>query len=108
VKWIRGAKEGIIVAGGKGKGDSLTQLSDPQGVVVDNLGNVYVADTYNHRVMRWLKGSREGSIIIGGNGCGQQPNQFNYLTGLSFDRRGNLYVADFNNYRIQKFDIDSN
>ena len=44
MKWMEGAKEGIVVAGGQGEGNSLRQLSSPGGVVVDHLGTVYVAD----------------------------------------------------------------
>jgi DNA-binding beta-propeller fold protein YncE len=108
MKWIKDAKEGVIVAGGNGQGNSLIQLFNPIGVTVDQMGNIYVADSCNNRIMCWLKGSKEGRILVGGNGCGEQPNQFDYLRGLSFDRQGNLYVADRDNNRIQRFDIDSN
>ena len=77
MKWMKGAKEGIVVAGRKNKGHSLTQLSYPRGVIADHLGNVYVADRHNHRIMRWYEGSCEGSIVVGGNGKGEQPNQLN-------------------------------
>ena len=56
MKWMKSAKEGIIVAGGQGHGNSLTQLSCPMGVIIDHLGNVYVADFYNDRIMRWCEG----------------------------------------------------
>ncbi|CAF4311716.1 unnamed protein product, partial [Adineta steineri] len=84
------------------------QLSSPCGVIVDHLGNVYVADSDNHRIMRWCEGSCEGSIVVGGNGEGEKPNQFSNPVGLSFDVQGNLYVADWSNHRIQKFEIDLN
>jgi sugar lactone lactonase YvrE len=103
---MKDAKEGSIVAGGQGEGDGLTQLSNPQGVIVDQSGNIYVADSWNHRIMRWPKGSRKGSVIVGGNGQGQQPDQFSCPLGLSFDREGGLYVVDWGNNRVQKFDID--
>jgi sugar lactone lactonase YvrE len=95
MKWLKDAKEGIVVAGGNGPGNSLTQLSHPQAVTVDQLGQIYVVDQ-NNRVMRWCKGDREGTIVVGGNGKGQQPNQLDYPIGLSFDRQGNLYVAHVN------------
>jgi hypothetical protein len=47
-----GEKQGTIVAGGNGKGDRLNQLSHPSGVLVDRWGQVYTADSRNHRVMR--------------------------------------------------------
>ncbi|CAF5141524.1 unnamed protein product, partial [Rotaria sp. Silwood1] len=67
MKWVEGAKQGIVVAGGQGPGNSLTQLSSPRGVVVDKLGTVYVTDAGNDRVMRWPNGATQGSVIVGGN-----------------------------------------
>ncbi|CAF4439733.1 unnamed protein product, partial [Adineta steineri] len=95
MKWMKGAKEGIVVAGGNGKGYGSTELSYPYGVIVDHLGNVYVADSNNDRIMRWCKESCKGSVVVGGNGNGkgQQPKQLNYPKGLSFDVEGNLYVV---------------
>jgi DNA-binding beta-propeller fold protein YncE len=108
MKWAEGAKQGIVVAGGQGQGNGLTQLTYPSGLVVDRLGTVYVADRENHRIMRWVKEATRGSVIIGGNGGGGQSNQLNAPVGLSFDQHGNLYVVDYGNNRVQKFNIDSN
>jgi sugar lactone lactonase YvrE len=105
---VEGAKQGIVVAGVQGQGTGLTQLSNPLGVVVDQLGTVYVADFGNDRIMRWVKGATQGSVIVGGNGIGEQSSQLNLPIGLSFDRHGNLYVVDYGNHRVQKFNIDSN
>ncbi|CAF1328162.1 unnamed protein product [Didymodactylos carnosus] len=108
MKWVEGAKQGIVVAGGQGKGNDLTQLSYSEEVVVDQLGTVYVADRGNHEIMRWPKGATKGSVIVGGNGTGGQSNQLYWPIGLSFDQHGNLYVVDYRNRRVQKFNIDSN
>ncbi|CAF1599966.1 unnamed protein product [Didymodactylos carnosus] len=108
MKWVEGAKQGIVVAGGQGQGNGLTQLSYPRGVVVDQLGTVYVAEEGNDRIMRWPKGATQGSVIVGGNGGGGQLNQLYWPIGLSFDRHGNLCVIDNGNHRVQKFNIDSN
>ncbi|CAF4078687.1 unnamed protein product, partial [Adineta steineri] len=80
----------------------LNQLSYPTGVIVDDLGQIYVADWGNHRVIRWCEGKEEGEIVVGGNG---QGNQLDGPRGLSFDDEGNLYVADCCNHRIEKFEI---
>ncbi|CAF5161327.1 unnamed protein product [Rotaria sp. Silwood1] len=106
MKWEEDATQGIVVAGGQGKGNSLTQLKEPDGVVVDQLGTVYVADFRNYRIMSWPKGATQGSVIVGGNGKGAQPNQFRCPACLSFDRHGNLYVVDWGNQRVQKFNIE--
>ncbi|CAF3766037.1 unnamed protein product, partial [Rotaria sp. Silwood1] len=86
MKWEEGATQCIIVAGGQGEGNSLTQLHGPNVIVVDQLGTVYVTDSSNHRIMRWSKGATQGSVILGGNGQGAQSNQLYSPTGLSFDR----------------------
>ncbi|CAF1587189.1 unnamed protein product, partial [Rotaria magnacalcarata] len=91
MKWVEGATEGIVVAGGQGAGSALTQLHYPVGIFVDALGTLYVADQLNHRVMRWTQGAKQGTVVAGGNGKGVGANQFNEPVGLSFDRHGNLY-----------------
>ncbi|CAF5177630.1 unnamed protein product, partial [Rotaria sp. Silwood1] len=106
MKWDEGAKQGIVVAGGKGTGNSLTQLFFPEGLVVDRLGTVYVVDQSNNRIMRWMKGASQGNVIVGENGPGKQLDQLRWPVGLSFDRYGNLYVVDWKNHRIQKFKIE--
>ncbi|CAF2134180.1 unnamed protein product [Rotaria magnacalcarata] len=106
MKWNKGANKGIVVAGGQREGDALTQLNLPNGIFVDTLGTVYVADQGNHRVMRWTQGAKQGTVIVGGNGQGAGVNQLNDPVGLSFDRHGNLYVADALNNRVQRFSIE--
>ncbi|CAF1465338.1 unnamed protein product [Rotaria sp. Silwood1] len=107
MKWMEGAKQGIVVAGGQGQGNGLTQLSYPAGVVVDQLGTMYVTDQGNDRIMRWPKGATQGSVIVGEDGSGEQSNQLNEPVGLSFDRHGNLYVVDWRNHRVQKIQYRS-
>ncbi|CAF4472724.1 unnamed protein product [Rotaria sp. Silwood2] len=98
-------KQGIVVAGDQEQGNSLTQLSNPREVLIDQLGTVYVADWSNNRIMRWPKGAKQGSVIVDGNDKGSQSNQLNYTYGLSFDHHGNLYVTEWENHRVQKFNI---
>ncbi|CAF1083853.1 unnamed protein product [Adineta steineri] len=74
------------------------------GVIVDHLGQIYVADCFNHRVMRWCEGNTEGEIVVGGNDDGKELNQLNGPKGLSFDDEENLYVVDNGNHRILKFE----
>ena len=108
MKWVKNAKEGIIVAGGNGNGNSLTQLNSPKGLFVNQLDQIYVVDKNNHRIIRWCEGDKQGSIVVGGNEEEQGLNQLYYPESLSFYRQGNLYVADCNNHRIQKFLINRN
>ena len=52
-KWMRGGKEDVVVADENREDDSLRQLFHPQEVLTDQLGDFYMADGYNDRVMRW-------------------------------------------------------
>ncbi|CAF4338275.1 unnamed protein product, partial [Adineta steineri] len=104
-EWKYNAKQGQIIAGENGQGKNLNQLSLPHGVIVDDLGQIYVTDSHNHRIMRWCEGKEEGEVVVGGNGKGNQSNQLNLPSGLSFDDEGNLYVPDYLNHRIQKFEV---
>jgi hypothetical protein len=105
---MKDAKEGIVVAGGHGQGNGVRQLWHPQGVIVDQLGTIYVADEGNNRVMCWVKGATEGSIVVDGNEDTREVNQLRGPHGLSFDKQNNLYITDLYNYRVQKFNVSSN
>jgi tripartite motif-containing protein 71 len=94
------------VAGGNGQGSSLSQLNKPCGMIVDQLGTVYVVDGNNHRIMRWPNKATYGSIVAGSNRKGMQANQFSYPHGLSFDKQNNLYIVENGNDRVQKFNIE--
>jgi hypothetical protein len=109
MKWMEGAKEGIVVAGGQDAGNGLTQLSSPLGVVVDQLGTVYVTEYNNHRVTRWPEGATQGNVVVGGNEEEHNPISSIPVGVLSFDRQCNLHVSDNNsNHRVQKFNVDPN
>ena len=56
MKWMKDAQEGVVVAAGQGhdqgQGNTLKQLSNIYGIVVDQLGTFYVADYGNYRMVR--------------------------------------------------------
>ncbi|CAF5060240.1 unnamed protein product, partial [Rotaria sp. Silwood1] len=91
---------------GQGQGNSLAQLTNPYGIVVDQSGIIYIADYSNRRIMRWYQGATQGSVIIRENSHRNQSNKLSGPVGLSFDRQGNLYVTDSGDHRVQKFNID--
>ena len=77
----------------------------PYGVAVDASGNVYVADTDNHKI-RKISPTGEVTTFAGSsngfaNGTGTAA-QFSFPAGIVIDDSGTLYVADYNNHKIRK------
>ncbi|CAF1519271.1 unnamed protein product [Adineta ricciae] len=96
-------KEGVIVAGGNGKGNQSNQLNNPSFIFVDGEQSIYVSDRENHRVMKWKKGAQEGNLVAGGNGKGDNLNQLSSPRGLFVDQWKQIYVADSDNHRIMRW-----
>lgn len=98
-----GDKNGIVVAGGHGKGNRIDQLSSPSHFAVDLDQSVYVSDYENHRVTKWTKGAKEVLVVAGGQGSGSNLNQVSYPNGLYVDQLGTLYVTEFKNPRVTRW-----
>lgn len=94
---------GTTVAGRNGAVSAANQLTSPNGVAVDAIGNIYVADFYNNRIQKWAPGAISGTTVAGGNGAGYGANQLNSPTGVVVDAVGDIYIADQANHRIQKW-----
>lgn len=70
------------------------------GVAVDPSGNVYVSDSFNHRIQKF---SSSGAFLNKWGSGGSGDGQFLSPSGVAVDGQGRVYVADFGNHRIQKF-----
>ena len=86
---------------GKFKDEGAFELVQPWGVATDELGNVYVVDHGNHRVLKFDATTRKPLwATLGGFGSG--VGQLSYPQGIAVS--GDVvYVADTSNHRIQRF-----
>ena len=84
---------------------SHARFYHPEGIVADGSGNLYVADSYNHRI-RKVTPNGEVSTLAGsekGFADGQGSNaQFFHPTDIAIDAADNLYVADYGNLSVRK------
>ncbi len=84
------------------------QMREPWGIAVGPQGNIYVADTWNHRILvfdraakqlaKWGTFATTNGEAVGGESAFWGPR------GLAIDGAGNVFVADTGNKRIQVFD----
>ncbi len=95
-----------------GASGTQARLNHPSGVAVDGAGNLYIADTYNHRIRKVDRSGREVTTTIagsgerrdGGDGGPATAAQLRGPYGAVVDGAGNVYIADWGNERIRKVD----
>ncbi|MFC1975961.1 NHL repeat-containing protein [Chloroflexota bacterium] len=91
---------------------TMAQFDTPEDVAIDQMGNIYIADTFNNRIRKVI--SPTGIVItIAGDGnfcssylCGDNGPAINaqltWPRGVSVDNDGNVYIVDTFSQRIRK------
>ena len=102
-----GAGTGTGDYSGDGGAATAARLNQPSGIALDQAGNLYIADCFNHCIR---KVNTKGIIsTIAGN---RQPGftgdagrarlaEINYPYGVAADAKGNIYISDHGNNRIR-------
>lgn len=84
----------------------LASFYYPTGIVADALGNMYVADNYNHKIRKITPLGEvttfAGSGVLGSKNGNGISATFNNPYRIAIDTRGNLFVADSGNHKIRK------
>jgi sugar lactone lactonase YvrE len=88
---------------------TAAQLDSPAGLALDSTGNLYIADSHNHRIREVSSATGTITTIAGtgapgfsGDGGPAKSAQLDLPTALALDASGNLYVADSNNHRVRR------
>jgi hypothetical protein len=89
------------------------QFYYPRGVACDGLGNLFVADAFNHTIRKIVIATGEVTTLAGtakasgsADGTGAAA-RFNYPGAMLCDGDGNLFVADTRNSTLRKIVIST-
>jgi len=93
---------------------SSVKLANPQGVTCDSVGNIFIADTGNHRI-RMVTFSTKIISTIAGNGNPGYGGDNGMATGsqlsnpldVACDSQGNVYVADAGNNMLRMIHMNN-
>ncbi len=84
------------------------KINSSNHLVVDAKGNLFIADTGNHRVRRVSTDgiittvAGTGELGFSGDGGPAVEAQLAFPSAIAIDSEGDLYIADFSNHRIRK------
>lgn len=102
--------DGTWGSAGDGGPAYLAALTFPTGVAVDPAGNIFIADTDNHKI-RMIGTDGIINTVVGtgepgfyGDGLHRTVTQLQSPQGVAFDLQGRLLIADTNNSRIRRVD----
>lgn len=86
-------------------------IDSPSGIAFDLAGNLYLADTHNHRLRRVdhatgviTSVAGTGLAAFSGDHGSSSGSSLNLPRGLAVDASGNLFIVDANNQRIRRID----
>ena len=109
----------VVIAGkasagpaGDGGAAADAQFNGPAQVSLDSSGNVYVADTLNHKIRkvdrsrgRVIAVAGDGTMGFGGDGGPATLAKTAFPRGVALDPSGNVYFSDTANNRIRRVDV---
>ena len=105
------AGNGVEGFGGDGGSALQASLNQPHGLAVDAEGNLYIADSGNHRLRRVdahgviTTVAGNGTPGMGGDGGPASAALLKQPKTLTIDEHGRLLMADSGNNRVRRIDL---
>ncbi|MBI4851013.1 MAG: SMP-30/gluconolactonase/LRE family protein [Acidobacteria bacterium] len=105
---------GEIGVGADGVLATSCSLNSPRGIILDNNGNLFIADSQNNRVRKvdaqtgiitTIAGT--GRFGFSGDGGAAKDATLNFPYSLAFDNQNNLLIVDSQNNRVRKVDAQT-
>jgi hypothetical protein len=85
------------------QGSGVGQFYGAAGIALDAKGRIYVADTYNCRIVR-IDNIKGANWTTYGGVCGSGQGQFYDPSGIAVDSAEKIYIMDTGNSRIVRID----
>ncbi|MCD4657442.1 MAG: right-handed parallel beta-helix repeat-containing protein, partial [Planctomycetes bacterium] len=118
IGWIGGGSNGWKTGSAPIAGTDYQSFKYPLACYVASDGNLYVADSGNHRVSKWnANGNAIGWIGGGSSGWktatgplsyGSDYQSFRDNVGVCVDTSGNIFISEYGNSRVSKWDSAGN
>ncbi len=103
------AGNGVQGFAGDGGQAAAAELDSPAGLAMDGAGNLYIADSHNHRVREVAAATGVITTIAGtgaagfsGDGGAATAAKVDLPTALAVDASRNIYIADTDNHRVRR------
>ena len=110
ISTVSGSTQGFS---GDGQSAASATLDTPEGIALDLSGNLYIADSHNHRVREIAASDGVIQTIAGNGGSGFSGDEASARSsklalpkGVSISSNGEIYIADSANQRIRKIGAD--
>jgi hypothetical protein len=95
----------VVIANGSTVGG--VGFNNPEGIAIDGYGNLYIADTFNNRIVqaRLYNAQYSQNIVYVPGTTTFAGVALDRPMGMGLDAAGNLYIADAGNKRIVEYSV---